>query len=88
MNKNANVHRNSASFVRHCGNPLSLITGFMPVTTEMALFDYPFNELLVGFFLLLIFNYLFSIISFFFFVIDVGSINKTSSNGLADVDSW
>ena len=50
MNKNANVHRNSASFVRHCGNPLSLITGFMPVTTEMALFDYPFNELLVGFF--------------------------------------
>ncbi|XP_077298276.1 transient receptor potential cation channel, subfamily M isoform X2 [Arctopsyche grandis] len=48
MNKNANVHRNSASFVRHCsGNPLSLITGFMPVTTEMALFDYPFNELLM-----------------------------------------
>lgn len=51
MNKNSNVHRNSASFVRHCsGNPLSLVTGFMPVTKEMALFDYPFNELLVRLF--------------------------------------
>lgn len=49
MNKNSNVHRNSASFVRHySGNPLSLVTGFMPVTSEMALFDYPFNELLVS----------------------------------------
>lgn len=47
MNKSVNVHRNSASFTRHNAGGLSLITGFMPVTTEMALFDYPFNELLV-----------------------------------------
>ncbi|RVE51394.1 hypothetical protein evm_003949 [Chilo suppressalis] len=46
MNKSVNVHRNSASFTRHNAGGLSLITGFMPVTTEMALFDYPFNELL------------------------------------------
>ncbi|XP_072942327.1 transient receptor potential cation channel trpm [Epargyreus clarus] len=48
MNKSVNVHRNSASFTRHNAGGLSLITGFMPVTTEMALFDYPFNELLVS----------------------------------------
>ncbi|XP_063626908.1 transient receptor potential cation channel trpm isoform X3 [Cydia splendana] len=47
MNKSVNVHRNSASFTRHQAGGLSLITGFMPVTTEMALFDYPFNELLM-----------------------------------------
>nr|XP_049701124.1 transient receptor potential cation channel trpm isoform X6 [Helicoverpa armigera] len=47
MNKSVNVHRNSASFTRHNAGGLSLITGFMPVTTEMALFDYPFNELLM-----------------------------------------
>jgi hypothetical protein len=47
MNKSVNVHRNSASFTRHNAGGLSLIAGFMPVTTEMALFDYPFNELLV-----------------------------------------
>ncbi|XP_041984584.1 transient receptor potential cation channel trpm isoform X3 [Aricia agestis] len=47
MNKSVNVHRNSASFTRHTAGGLSLITGFMPVTTEMALFDYPFNELLM-----------------------------------------
>ncbi|XP_073954021.1 transient receptor potential cation channel, subfamily M isoform X7 [Choristoneura fumiferana] len=47
MNKSVNVHRNSASFTRHAAGGLSLITGFMPVTTEMALFDYPFNELLM-----------------------------------------
>ncbi|KOB77893.1 Uncharacterized protein OBRU01_03309 [Operophtera brumata] len=47
MNKSVNVHRNSASFTRHQAGGLSLITGFMPVTSEMALFDYPFNELLV-----------------------------------------
>ncbi|GBP81856.1 Transient receptor potential cation channel trpm, partial [Eumeta japonica] len=47
MNKSANVHRNSASFTRHNAGGLSLITGFMPVTTEMALFEYPFNELLM-----------------------------------------
>lgn len=48
MNKSVNVHRNSASFTRHNAGGLSLITGFMPVTTEMSLFDYPFNELLVS----------------------------------------
>nr|QDR50959.1 Transient receptor potential cation channel, subfamily M [Heliconius melpomene] len=47
MNKSVNVHRNSASFTRHNAGGLSLITGFMPVTTEMARFDYPFNELLM-----------------------------------------
>ncbi|XP_028025210.1 transient receptor potential cation channel trpm isoform X2 [Bombyx mandarina] len=47
MNKSVNVHRNSASFTRHNAGGLSLITGFMPVTSEMALFDYPFNELLM-----------------------------------------
>lgn len=51
MNKtNSHItHRNSASFVKYYGggNPLSLLTGMLPVTTEMALFDYPFNELLV-----------------------------------------
>ncbi|XP_050352557.1 transient receptor potential cation channel trpm isoform X1 [Nymphalis io] len=47
MNKSVNVHRNSASFTRHNAGGLSLITGFMPVTTEMALFGYPFNELLM-----------------------------------------
>ncbi|XP_037295339.1 transient receptor potential cation channel trpm isoform X6 [Manduca sexta] len=47
MNKSVNVHRNSASFTRHTAGGLSLITGFMPVTSEMALFDYPFNELLM-----------------------------------------
>ncbi|VVD00937.1 unnamed protein product [Leptidea sinapis] len=48
MNKSVNVHRNSASFTRHNNaGGLSLIAGFMPVTTEMALFDYPFNELLM-----------------------------------------
>ncbi|XP_045452338.1 transient receptor potential cation channel trpm [Melitaea cinxia] len=47
MNKSVNVHRNSASFTRHNAGGLSLITGLMPVTTEMALFDYPFNELLM-----------------------------------------
>ncbi|XP_026320800.1 transient receptor potential cation channel trpm [Hyposmocoma kahamanoa] len=47
MNKSVNVHRNSASFTRHNAGGLSLITGFMPVTQELAMFDYPFNELLM-----------------------------------------
>lgn len=29
-------------------NSMSLVTGLLPVTSEMALFEFPFNELLVS----------------------------------------
>lgn len=48
MNSYANAHRKSSTYQRYAGaNSLSLVTGLMPFTTEMALFEFPFNELLV-----------------------------------------
>lgn len=51
MKKSPHVHRNSASFIRYYGNTnltLSLLAETLPATKETALFDYPFNELLVN----------------------------------------
>uniref|UniRef100_A0A1B0A220 LSDAT_euk domain-containing protein n=1 Tax=Glossina pallidipes TaxID=7398 RepID=A0A1B0A220_GLOPL len=48
MNSYANAHRKSSTYQRYAGaNSLSLVTGLMPFTTEMALFEFPFNELLI-----------------------------------------
>ncbi|KAL9916669.1 transient receptor potential cation channel, subfamily M isoform 21-T34 [Glossina fuscipes fuscipes] len=48
MNSYANAHRKSSTYQRYAGaNSLSLVTGLMPFTSEMALFEFPFNELLI-----------------------------------------
>lgn len=50
MNSYANAHRKSSTYQRFAGaNSLSLVTGLLPFTSEMALFEFPFNELLVSF---------------------------------------
>lgn len=49
MNSYVNTHRKSSAFQRHSGaNSMSLVTGLLPFTSEMALFEFPFNELLVS----------------------------------------
>jgi hypothetical protein len=51
MKKSPHVHRNSSSFIRYCGNTnvtLSLLAETLPTSKETAVFDYPFNELLVS----------------------------------------
>lgn len=49
MNSYVNTHRKSSTFQRHPGaNSMSLVTGLLPFTSEMALFEFPFNELLVS----------------------------------------
>lgn len=49
MNSYVNTHRKSSTFQRQPGaNSMSLVTGLLPFTTEMALFEFPFNELLVS----------------------------------------
>jgi hypothetical protein len=51
MKKSPHVHRNSSSFIRYYGNTnvtLSLLAETLPASKETALFDYPFNELLVS----------------------------------------
>ncbi|KAM7344556.1 transient receptor potential cation channel, subfamily M isoform 7-T7 [Cochliomyia hominivorax] len=48
MNSYANAHRKSSTYQRYAGaNSLSLVTGLLPFTSEMALFEFPFNELLI-----------------------------------------
>ncbi|KAH8299899.1 hypothetical protein KR044_007350, partial [Drosophila immigrans] len=50
MNSYANACRKSSTYQyqRYAGaNSLSLVTGLLPFTTEMALFEFPFNELLI-----------------------------------------
>uniref|UniRef100_A0A1L8DKF9 Putative transient receptor potential cation channel trpm n=1 Tax=Nyssomyia neivai TaxID=330878 RepID=A0A1L8DKF9_9DIPT len=48
MNSYVNTHRKSSTFQRHAGaNSMSLVTGLLPFTSEMALFEFPFNELLI-----------------------------------------
>ncbi|XP_037922702.1 transient receptor potential cation channel trpm isoform X4 [Hermetia illucens] len=48
MNSYANAHRKSSTFQRFAGaNSMSLVTGLLPFTSEMALFEFPFNELLM-----------------------------------------
>lgn len=48
MNSYANTHRKQSNFQRHpTANSISLVTGMLPFTSEMALFEFPFNELLV-----------------------------------------
>ncbi|XP_055320176.1 transient receptor potential cation channel trpm isoform X6 [Sitodiplosis mosellana] len=48
MNSYVNTHRKSSTFQRHPGaNSMSLVTGLLPFTSEMALFEFPFNELLI-----------------------------------------
>lgn len=43
-----NMHRNSASFTRYYGNNLTLgVLADSEHSEEEALFEYPFNELLV-----------------------------------------
>ncbi|KAL5289513.1 TRPM7 family protein [Megaselia abdita] len=47
MNSYANAHRKASTFQRFSGaNSMSLVTGLLPITAEMALFEFPFNELL------------------------------------------
>lgn len=46
MNSYVNTYRKSSTFQRHAGS-MSLVTGLLPLTSEMALFQFPFNELLV-----------------------------------------
>jgi len=56
MKKSPHVHRNSSSFIRYYGNAnvtLSLLAETLPTSKETALFDYPFNELLVSAFFML-----------------------------------
>ncbi|KAH8290660.1 hypothetical protein KR054_004810 [Drosophila jambulina] len=51
MNSYANACRKSSTYQyqRYAGaNSLSLVTGLLPFTSEMALFEFPFNELLVS----------------------------------------
>lgn len=51
MNSYANACRKSSTYQyqRYAGaNSLSLVAGLLPFTTEMALFEFPFNELLVS----------------------------------------
>lgn len=49
MNSYVNTYRKSSTFQRHPGaNSMSLVTGLLPFTSEMALFQFPFNELLVS----------------------------------------
>lgn len=49
MNSYVNTCRKSSTFQRHPGaNSMSLVTGLLPFTSEMALFEFPFNELLVS----------------------------------------
>lgn len=48
MNSYVNTYRKSSTFQRHPGaNSMSLVTGLLPFTSEMALFEFPFNELLI-----------------------------------------
>ncbi|XP_052873774.1 transient receptor potential cation channel trpm [Anopheles cruzii] len=48
MNSYVNTHRKPSTFQRSAGiNSMSLVTGLLPVTTDMALFEFPFNELLI-----------------------------------------
>lgn len=48
MNSYVNTHRKPSTFQRTSGiNSMSLITGLLPFTSDMALFEFPFNELLV-----------------------------------------
>lgn len=50
MNSYVNTYRKSSTFQRHPGaNSMSLLAGLLPFTSEMALFEFPFNELLVIF---------------------------------------
>jgi transient receptor potential cation channel subfamily M protein 3 len=47
MNSYVNTHRKPSTFQRTAGaNSMSLVTGLLPFTSEMALFPFPFNELL------------------------------------------
>uniref|UniRef100_A0A182WB94 Transient receptor potential cation channel trpm n=1 Tax=Anopheles minimus TaxID=112268 RepID=A0A182WB94_9DIPT len=48
MNSYVNTHRKPSTFQRTAGiNSMSLVTGLLPVTSDMALFELPFNELLI-----------------------------------------
>lgn len=48
MNSYVNTHRKPSTFQRTAGaNSMSLVTGLLPFTSEMALFQFPFNELLI-----------------------------------------
>lgn len=48
MNSYVNTHRKPSTFQRTAGaNSMSLVTGLLPFTSEMALFSFPFNELLI-----------------------------------------
>ncbi|XP_058838517.1 transient receptor potential cation channel trpm isoform X11 [Topomyia yanbarensis] len=48
MNSYVNTHRKPSTFARSAGiNSMSLVTGLLPVTSDMALFEFPFNELLI-----------------------------------------
>jgi len=88
MNSYANACRKSSSYQyqRYAGaNSLSLVTGLLPFTTEMALFEFPFNELLVS-------NSWppMAIISSTQWAAfpDLGSANEATTNGVANVDTW
>lgn len=72
MNSYANTYRKSSTYQRHLGpNSMSLVTGLLPFTTEMALFEFPFNELLVTFFL----NLIEKIYNRLILYIDMGCVN-------------
>ncbi|KAL7047046.1 hypothetical protein ACKWTF_002774 [Chironomus riparius] len=48
MNSYVNTHRKASTFQRTAGaNSMSLVTGLLPFTSEMALFPFPFNELFI-----------------------------------------
>uniref|UniRef100_A0AAG5D5K6 Transient receptor potential cation channel trpm n=1 Tax=Anopheles atroparvus TaxID=41427 RepID=A0AAG5D5K6_ANOAO len=48
MNSYVNTHRKPSTFQRSAGiNSMSLVAGLLPVTSDMALFELPFNELLI-----------------------------------------
>ena len=93
MNSYVNNHRKPSTFMRNpAANSMSLVTGLLPVTSEMALFEFPFNELLVSPFsrhLLLGHCTLWRLIYPLNhpLISDLGGADKASTDGGVDVDA-
>lgn len=88
MNSYANACRKSSTYQyqRYAGaNSLSLVTGLLPFTSEMALFEFPFNELLVSGFR---HNTHPSCCTSRLLFSDLGRADQATADGAADVDTW
>lgn len=87
MNSYVNTHRKPSTYQRHPSgaNSMSLVTGLLPFTSEMALFEFPFNELLVS---ELKITAVKRITNTRPQTLDMGCSNETSGNGAANVGTW